>query len=134
MALQLSGSVRDAQNDAIETTVSTSPKLQLRTGAAPANCAAADTGTLLCEISLPADWMGASAAGVKAKAGTWQGVGVAAGNVGHFRVKNTAGTTTHLQGSVTATGGGGDMTMDNINVAVDQQVTVNTFQLTAGNA
>lgn len=77
--------------------------------------------------------MAASAAGVKAKSGTRQGSGVAAGNVGHFRVKDSAGAITHIQGTVTATGGG-DMTMDNVNVAVDQQVTVNTFQLTAGNA
>jgi len=88
----------------------------------------------LCEIALPADWLAASVGGVKAKSGTWQGNGVAAGNVGHFRVKDSAGTTTYIQGTVTATGGGGDMTMDNVNVAVDQQVTVNTFQLTAGNA
>jgi len=27
------------------------------TGAPPANCAAADSGTLLVEIPLPADWM-----------------------------------------------------------------------------
>jgi hypothetical protein len=134
MSLQLSGGVRDAQNDAIESTTGASAKLQLRTGAPPANCAAADTGTLLCEIALPADWLAASSGGVKAKSGTWQGNGVAASNVGHFRVKDSPGTTTHIQGTVTATGGGGDMTMDNVNVAVDQQVTVNTFQLTAGNA
>jgi hypothetical protein len=76
--------------------------------------------------------MAASASG--GEIGHWQGNGVAAGNVGHFRVKDSPGTTTHIQGTVTATGGGGDMTMDNVNVAVDQQVTVNTFQLTAGNA
>jgi hypothetical protein len=134
MSLKFSDGLRDAQNDAIESTTGASAKLQLRSGAPPANCAAADSGTLLCEISLPADWMAASAAGVKAKSGTWQGSGVAAGDVGHFRVKDSTGTTTHIQGTVTATGGGGDMTMDNVNVAVDQQVTVNTFQLTAGNA
>jgi hypothetical protein len=134
MALQFSGAVRDVQNDAIEMAIGASAKLQLRTGAPPANCAAADSGTLLCEIALPADWMAASAAGVKSKSGTWQGTGVTAGNVGHFRVKDSGGTTTHIQGTVTATGGGGDMTMDNVNVAVDQQVTVNTFTLTAGNA
>lgn len=67
----------------------------VRTGAPPANCAAPDTGTLLCEIALPADWMAASAAGVKAKSGTWQDSGVAAGNIGHFRVKDSAGAITH---------------------------------------
>lgn len=134
MTLQYSGSVRDAQLDAVETVVGTSPKLQLRTGAPPADCAAADSGTLLCEITLPSDWMAAASGGSKAKSGTWTGTGAAGGNAGHFRVKNSAGSTTHAQGTVTATGGGGDMTMDNINIALSQAVTVNTFTLAAGNA
>lgn len=134
MTLQYSDSVRDAQLDAVETVVGTSPKLQLRTGAPPADCAAADSGTLLCEITLPSDWMAAASGGSKAKSGTWTGTGAAAGNAGHFRVKNSAGSTTHAQGTVTATGGGGDMTMDNINIALSQAVTVNTFTLAAGNA
>jgi len=138
MALQLSVAVRDAQNDSIETTISTAPKLYLLSGAVEANCAAADTGTICAILDLPSDWLGASSAGVKSKAGTWAGVGHAnagAGtNVGHFRVKNTAGTTVHIQGTVTVTGGGGDMTMDNVSVATDQAITVNTFALTAGNA
>ena len=134
MTLQYSGAVRDAQLDAVETVVGTAPKLQLRTGAPPANCAAADSGTLLCEITLPSDWMAAASGGSKAKSGTWNGTGAAAGNAGHFRVKDAAGTTCHAQGTVTATGGGGDMTMDNINIAVSQAVSVSTFTLTAGNA
>lgn len=138
MALKLSEAVRDAQNNAIETTVSTAPKLYLLSGAVEANCAAADTGTICAILDLPSDWLGASAAGVKSKAGTWSGVGHAnagAGtSVGHFRVKDTAGTTVHIQGTVTVTGGGGDMTMDNVSVATDQAATVNTFALTAGNA
>jgi len=138
MALKLSVAVRDAQNDAIETTVSTAPKLRLLSGAVEANCAATETGTLLCEITLPSDWLGASSGGVKSKGGTWSGTGAAGAgagtNVGHFRIVDTAGTTVHLQGTVTVTAGGGDLTMDNINVAQDQAVTVNTFGLTAGNA
>ena len=138
MSLQLSEAVRDAQNNAIETTVSTAPKLRLYSGAQPANCAAAASGTLCAELTLPSDWLGVSSAGVKSKAGTWSGVGHANAGAGtdvaHFRIVDTAGTTCHLQGSVTITGSGGDMTMDNVNVATDQAVTVNTFGLTAGNA
>lgn len=134
MAVQLSVAVRNAKLDAIETTVSTSPKLQIRTGAAPANCAAADTGTLLCEITCPSDWAAAAASGAKAKSGTWSGTGVAAGTAGHFRLKDSAGTTTHIQGSCTATGGGGDMTLDNTSIAVDQSVTVNTFTMNEANS
>lgn len=134
MALQLSISARNARLDAFETTVGVSAKLQLRSGAPPADCAAADTGTLLAELTLPSDYMANAASGSKAKAGTWSGTGAAAGTVGHFRMKDSAGTTTHLQGTVTATGGGGDMTMDNTSIAVSQAITVNTFTLSDVNA
>jgi hypothetical protein len=39
-----------------------------------------------------------------------------------------------MQGTVTISGGGGDMTLDNPNIAQNQVVTVNTFSVTAGNA
>jgi len=134
MAVQLSVSARNAKLDSIETTVGTSPKLQIRTGAQPASCATADSGTLLCEITCPSDWAAAAASGAKAKSGTWSGTGVAAGTAGHFRLKDSAGTTTHLQGSITATAGGGDMELDNTSIAVDQTVTVNTFTMNEANA
>jgi hypothetical protein len=134
MTTQLSVTVRNARLDAIESAISTSAKLQLRSGAAPANCAAADSGTLLSELDLPADWMAAASSGTKEKSGTWSGVGVAAGTIAHFRIKDSTGATCHIQGSVTITGGGGDMIVDNTNVAVDQVVTVQTFTLTDGNA
>jgi len=51
MAVQLSVTARNARLDAIETAVGTSPILRIRTGAAPANCAAADAGTVLAEGS-----------------------------------------------------------------------------------
>jgi hypothetical protein len=134
MAIQLSVTVRNGRLDSLEGSVGTAPKLQIRTGAPPANCAAADAGTLLAEIDLPADWMAAAAGGSKSKLGTWSAVAVGAGTAGHFRVKDTSGTTTHVQGTVTITAGGGDMTVDNTNIAIGQTVTVNTFTLTDGNA
>jgi hypothetical protein len=136
--MKYSTTLRNNQLDQIESTIGATPKLQLRSGAAPANCAAADTGTLLCEIDLPSDWMAAASAGAKGKAGTWSGSGhTDAGtgtDAGHFRVKDSTGTTCHIQGSITAVGGGGEMTIDNINIAEGQSVTVNTFTITAGNA
>lgn len=134
MAIQLSVAARNASLDSFETASGASAKLQIRTGAQPANCAAAASGTLLCEIALPSDWMAAASAGSKAKSGTWSGAGAAAGTAAHFRVVDNAGTTCHMQGSVTATGGGGDMELDNTSIAVSQAVTVSTFTLTAANA
>jgi hypothetical protein len=135
MAVQLSVAARNARLDAIETTVGTAAKLQIRSGAQPANCAAADTGTLLAEMDLPSDWMAAAASGSKAKLGTWQDASANnAGTAGHFRIKDSAGTTTHIQGSVTATGGGGDLELDNVSIAAGQQVTITAFTLTDANA
>lgn len=134
MALQLSVAARNARLDSIETVVGATAKLQIRSGAQPANAGTAASGTLLCEITLPSDWMAAASAGSKAKLGTWSGTGAAAGTAGHFRVVDNAGTTCHLQGSITATSGGGDMELDNTSIAVSQTVTVNTFTLSDANA
>lgn len=134
MAVQYSDAVRNAQLDAWENTVGVTPKLQVRTGTQPANCAAADSGTLLCEMTLPSDWMGAAVSGSKTKLGAWSGTGVANGDAGHYRIKDSAGTTTHEQGTITATGSGGDATMDSITVTNGLPVAVNTFIRNAGNA
>lgn len=132
---QLSVAVRDAMNDAFEAAIGASSILKMRTGAKPANVAAADSGTVLSTVALPADWMAASVAGVKAKAGTWQDLlADAAGTVGHFRIYASDGVTCHAQGTVTATGGGGSMTVDNVIFAVNQPFNVTSFSITAGNA
>lgn len=134
MAIQLSVAARNARLDSFETASGASAKLQIRSGAQPANCAAAASGTLLAELTLPSDWMGAASSGSKALAGTWQGSGAAAGTAAHFRIVDNAGTTCHMQGTVTATGGGGDMTLDNVSIASAQVVTISSFSLTDGNA
>lgn len=135
MAVQFSTSVRNARLDAIETTIGTSAVLKIRTGAAPANVAAADSGTVLATLTLPSDWMAAAASGSKAKSGTWQDSSAdATGTAAHFRLYASDGTTAHMQGTVTATGGGGDMTVDNTSFATAQNFTVTSFTLTDGNA
>jgi hypothetical protein len=40
-----------------------------------------------------------------------------------------AAVTVKLQGSITATGGGGDMTVDNTNVTAGQQIDVTSFAI-----
>lgn len=134
MTLQLSTTVRNALLDSIETAVAASAILKIRTGAQPATCATADSGTVLATLNLPADWMAAASGGTKAKSGTWSdatadGTGTAA----HWRLYASDGTTCHAQGTITATGGGGDMTLDNTNIAAGQQVDVTGFTLTAPN-
>src|SRR5688572_21154435 len=106
MTLQYSVAVRNAKLDAVETAIGVSAVLKIRTGAAPANCAAADSGTVLATLSLPSDYMSAAGSGTKAKTGTWEDTSAdAAGTAAHWRLYASDGTTCHAQGTVTATGG-----------------------------
>jgi hypothetical protein len=135
MTVQLSTAVRNARLDAIETQIGTAAVLKIRTGAQPADVATADSGSVLATLTLPSDWMSNAASGQKAKLGTWSDSSAdAAGTAAHFRIYASDGTTQHFQGSVTATGGGGDMTVDNTVFAAAQAFTITAFTLTDGNA
>jgi hypothetical protein len=126
MTIQFSAAVRNAMGNAIEATIGTSPTLEIRTGAPPATCATADSGTVLVTMALPSDWYGAYSAGAGALAGTWQDLSAdASGVAAHYRIKQ--GGTCHEQGTVTATGGGGDLTLNNTNIAIGQQVDITSF-------
>lgn len=135
MTVQYSVAVRNAQLDALETAIGASGILKIRSGAVPASCATADAGTVLATLNLPADYMAAASGGSKAKLGTWEDLaGDAAGVAAHFRLYASDGTTCHMQGTVTLTGAGGDMTLDNTNIAVGQAITVSGFTISRGNA
>lgn len=135
MTVQLSTTVRNARLDAIETAIGTTPVLKIRTGSQPANCAAADTGTVLASITCPSDWAGAASGGTKDKSGTWQDASAdATGTAAHWRLYASDGTTCHAQGTVTATGGGGDLTVDSVSFTATQAFTITAFSFTDGNA
>lgn len=103
--------------------------LQIRTGA-PAGPDNAAGGSLLVEITLPATPWAAAASKAKAKQGTWQNTASGTGTAAHYRLKNAADTERE-EGTVTATGGGGDMTVDNTSINTGQTTTVNTFTTTS---
>ena len=133
MAIQLSVAVRNARLNTIESTIGTTAVLKLFTGDKPANCSSSDTGTELASMTLPEDWMAAADAGAKALSGTWQDASAnAAGTAAHFRLYASDGTTCGMQGTVSATGGGGDLTLDNAVLASGQVVTITGFTLTEG--
>jgi len=99
MAHQFSTGTRNAALDAIEAHIGTAPTLTLRTGAVPANCAAARAGTVLATLVLPSDWMAPAANGIKGLSGTWQDVAADATGVAcHFSLDQ--GATCHDQGLV----------------------------------
>jgi len=135
MAIQLSVAVRNARLDALETAIGANAKLKIRSGSLPSNCAEADSGSVLATIDLPSDWMAAASNGSKSMSGSWVDTAAdATGTAEHFRIYASDGTTCHLQGTITMTGGGGDMTLDNTSIAVGQSITITSFTLTDGNA
>lgn len=135
MTIKFSVAVRNGELDAIETAISASAVLKVRTGAPPTNIVDADSGTVLATINLPGDWMSAASSGSKVKTGTWSDASAdASGSAGHFRIYASDGTTQHIQGTITGSGGGGDMELDNISINSGQTVTITTFTLIAGNA
>ena len=131
MALQYSVTLRNAQLDEIATALGANFTTKLFTGSQPANCAAADSGSEL--VSFTACNFAAASSGTIALTGVPEtATAGAAGAAAHFRMYN--GATCHAQGSVTATGGGGDMTTANTSIANLQPVNITGFTITALNS
>lgn len=118
--------------DAIDATFN-GGTLTIRTGAAPgANNAA--TGTVLATITLPADAFGPAASASKPFSGMWEDVSAdATGTAAHYRLINVGGTRV-LEGTVTATGGGGDLQVSNVAIQAGNAFTITAFTLSAAGA
>ncbi|AVQ81646.1 hypothetical protein [Variovorax sp. PMC12] len=133
MTIQMGTALRNARSAQIETTIGTSAKVQIRTGAQPANCAAADSGTLLAEFALASDWSTQTGGVLTFSSTPISATASGSGTAAHYRIKDSAGTTCHMQGSVTATGGGGDLTVDNTSIVSGQTAQITGWTITEGN-
>lgn len=134
MALTKSTAIANAQLDVYETVIGASPILRIRSGSMPATVATASSGTVLASCTLPSDWMAAASSRSKAKSGTWEDTSAdATGIAAHFEIVASDGTTVGMRGTVTATGGGGDMTVDSTSFTAAQAFTVSSFTITSGN-
>jgi len=133
MTIQLSTGVRNAMLDAIETAIGTAAVVKIKTGSPPANCAAADSGSVLVSYTLGSDWAGAAASGSKAFSSTpISGTATGTGTAAHYRVYASDGTTCHMQGTVATSGG--DMTIDNAVITTGQSVNITAWTITGSNA
>lgn len=141
--LQFSVPVRNAILDAIEAAILAAggiAQVRLYSGPQPANTAAAESGTRLLSVNLPAgDFMSAAANAQKLKAGVWSGIGEGAAgagmNAGHFRVYDSLNVC-HAQGRITASNDPdpGEMTMDSIAIISGEKTVIDTFTLNGPNA
>jgi hypothetical protein len=129
--LQFSNTLRNARVNQVEATLGTSPKLRILAGVIPANVAAAETGLLLCEMTLPSNWLTSGSSGAVSKSGTWSGVAEAGGIATHFRLLKSDDTV-HAQGDV-GLSGNVSMVLSQVDLEEGTTVTVTTFVLTDGN-
>lgn len=99
-------------------------------GTPPTNAnTALGTQPVLAAITLPAPGMGLAASRSVAKEGTWADNSIdATGTASFFRLVDSGGGI--VQGTVTGTGGGGDMTVDNINFTAGGTFTITGFSFT----
>lgn len=134
MSIQLSVAVRNARLNSIPTTIGASAYLEVYSGSMPANCAAAATGSLLAKIPLPATYFAAAASGSMNMTGTWTEASAdGSGTAGYFRIYDNSITNCHMQGTITASGGGGDMIINNPTITAGQQINTTSFTLTDAN-
>lgn len=104
--------------------------IEIRSGSQPATANTAASGTLLATLPLSATAFGAATTAspsvATAAAITSDTNADATGTAGWFRAYSGGGTAV-IDGSVTATGGGGDMTLDSVSIVAGGTVAVTSW-------
>ena len=130
MATQYSVAVRTSQMSQLNTTIGINAQIMIYNGAAPANVGTAPTGTLLVQFAGNATAFGAAASAVLTASAVAGVNAVAAGVAGYYRI-NTSAAVAVTQGTISASGGGGDMILTNTNIASGQATTFTSLTITA---
>jgi len=138
MAVRLPTATRNAAADAVVDRLdggSGAGTIDVRTGSQPASANDAATGTLLATFTLNDPAFGAASTGAATidVDPALTTTGLAAGTAGWFRAKDSDDGTV-LDGSVTATGDGGDLTMNTttVSIGLDLEITGGTVTMPAG--
>jgi hypothetical protein len=137
MATRLSTAARNAATNAVVDLLdagSGAGVVEIRSGSQPATAQDAATGTLLATVTLSDPAFGSSSTGTASLAGVpLSGAGVANGTAGWARFKDSDGNVV-MDGSVTATGGGGqiELATTTISTGLTVQITSLTYSTPAG--
>lgn len=132
MATSLATASRNAACDSIVDLLdagAAAGTVKIYTGSKPASPNDAATGTLLVTLTCSDPAFGASSSGVATAAAIATVQAVATGTAGYFRAADSNGNAV-LDGTVTASGGGGDMTLDDITITSGQDVTITSWTCT----
>jgi hypothetical protein len=129
MALSFSDALRNARANAITAACdagSGAAVLEVRTGSKPASPDDSATGTLLASITLNDPSFSSASDGVITlddSPALTDSSADATGTAGYFRIKTSAGTAV-VDGTVTATGQGGDITLNTTSIVSGAAVTI----------
>ncbi|HEY9353035.1 MAG TPA: hypothetical protein VIP28_07295 [Nocardioides sp.] len=115
MAISITAAVAQAMGAAAATAIGSGGSIQIRSGSKPATPETAASGTLL--VTVPITGSFTSTGGVLTAADPASASPANAGTAGYFRLL-TSGATAILDGTVTATGGGGDMQLGSTTITV----------------
>lgn len=134
MAIRLPTASRNAAVAAVANLVDAdvgAGTIQVRSGGQPASANDPASGTLLCTFTLADPAWSGPVVGVMTLDTTpvLSTTGVAAANAGWFRMLDNSGDTI-LDGSVTVTGGGGDLELNTIAISIGLTVEITSGTLT----
>lgn len=133
MTIGMATNLRNARVDAITTFAGNGALLRLYDGTRPSTGGTATT--LLAELTCGTPFAASASGGVLTLGSiTQDSAANAAGNATWFRLVKSDGTTHVMDGSVTATGGGGDMELVTTSITTGQPVQVTSFTITEGGA
>ena len=125
MALQFDATTRESWCTTLNTNIGASATINIYSGSAPATCATSASGTLLGTFTGNASAFGTVAGEVITleTIATTTAVAGSPTNAGYFRILDS-GSVCHVQGTITATGGGGDLTMTSIAITSGDTLTL----------
>lgn len=136
MTISLTNAANNARQDGLIAHIGAGAKLRIYNGTPPANIDAALSGnTQLAELTCGTPFAPAAAGNgvITANPITQDSAADATGTASFYRIYKADGTTPVLQGTVTATGGGGDLELNTVNIVVGGPVAVTSWTLTDGN-
>lgn len=135
MALKFSVALRNSRADDIATAVGNAGVLRVYDGTRPATVATAvTTQVLLAELTCGSPFAPAATGGVlTANSITQDASANNSGTATWFRLFTSGGTAV-VDGDVTATGGGGDMTLNTVSIVSGGPVSVTSAVFTEGGA
>lgn len=131
MAIQYSATHRTNAMSQLNTDIGINAVIKIFSGAAPANCGTADTGTVLVTFAGNAAGFGSASAGVLTASAVASAAAAAAGTAGYFRIYPASATTTNAVTQGTCGVSAADMILTNTNIAAGQTCNFTSLTVTA---